>query len=439
MIDINLLRTEETFQKVLASEKKRFRDGSFAIEARDLDKEFIKKQYNLEQLKKGLNEINKKIKEIHKERKLKKEFDLNEIELQILITEKNECSKKIEAQNEDVLKTGEEVSKKLRLIGNILDDAVIFSKDENDNEILRTHENPQKIDCKILTHNLIMERLGGIEFLRGSKIVGHRGYFLKDDIALLEVALSRYAIDFAKKEEASSTYIQTPAFMKKEIMEKTCQLSDFDEQLYSVNDSHYLVATSEQPISALYMDERLERAELPKYFIGDSLCFRKEAGAHGKDNLGIFRIHQFHKLEQFVICEAEESKKYHERMIALTEKFLASLGFSTRTISIVSGEMNDAAAIKYDIEAYFPGQDCYRELASISNCLDYQSRDLNIRFGASKVDNKKIYVHMLNGTLCAIQRTMCGLLEIHQASKGVKVPLVLQKYMGKEFLDYVKN
>jgi len=185
------------------------------------------------------------------------------------------------------------------------------------------------------------------------------------------------------------------------------------------------------------MDEWLEAKELPIKYAGISPCFRKEAGAHGKDVWGIFRVHQFEKVEQFVITTPEESWKMHEEMIKVSEEFYQSLGLPYRIVNIASGALNDAAAKKYDLEAWFPGYNSYRELVSCSNCTDYQSRSANIRLRSDKSkDDTKKYVHMLNGTLSATERTMCCILENYQTDKGVKVPEVLIPYVGLEFLPY---
>ena len=232
--------------------------------------------------------------------------------------------------------------------------------------------------------------------------------------------------------------------MKQSIMQETCQLSDFEENLYKVvgqsaDEPMYLVATSEQPISALHRQEWIEPADLPIRYAGVSSCFRKEAGAHGRDVWGIFRVHQFEKVEQFCITTPEKSWEMHEEMIKIAETFYKDLELPYRVVNIVSGELNDAAAKKYDLEAWFPGYEAYRELVSCSNCTDFQSRGLEVRL-AIKNTKEKVYVHMLNATLCATERTMCCILENYQTPEGVRVPKVLQPFMGgKEFLPYSKK
>lgn len=221
-----------------------------------------------------------------------------------------------------------------------------------------------------------------VEFERGQNIAGHRGYFLKGPGVLLNQALINYGLTFLTSHEY--TPLQPPFFMKQSIMQETCQLSDFEENLYKVvgeskEEAMYLVATSEQPISALHRKEWLEPADLPFRYAGVSSCFRKEAGAHGRDVWGIFRVHQFEKVEQFCITTPEKSWEMHEEMIKIAETFYRNLELPYRVVNIVSGELNDAAAKKYDLEAWFPGYEAYRELVSCSNCTDFQSRGLEVR------------------------------------------------------------
>ena len=291
-----------------------------------------------------------------------------------------------------------------------------------------------------------MQWLGGYDSERGVKIAGHRGYFLTGWGVALNQALIHYGIKFLNSK--GYTPIQPPYFMKREIMGETAELADFDDMLYKVEgsgengeDDFYLIATAEQPISTMYRGEWLERNKLPLKYGGISPCFRKEAGAHGKDTWGIFRIHQFEKVEQFVICAPEDSWKYHEEMIKVSEEFYESLGLPYRVINIVSGALNNAAAKKYDLEAWFPGYGTYRELVSCSNCTDYQSRSAEIRLRTDKKveGDKKIYVHMLNGTLCATERALCCILENYQTEKGLNVPEVLRPFVGVDFIPYIED
>ena len=201
----------------------------------------------------------------------------------------------------------------------------------------------------------------------------------------------------------------------------------------------YLIATSEQPISVMYSDEWLKKADLPMRYCGYSSCFRKEAGSSGRDVWGIFRVHQFEKIEQFVFCEPDKSYDELEKLIKCAEEFWQSLNIPYRVVSIVGGALNNAAAKKYDLEGWFPGYGEYRELVSCSNCTDYQSRALNIKYGTKAQGEKsdKNLVHLLNSTLCATGRGMCVIIENNQTPEGIKIPEVLQPYLGgKDFFPY---
>lgn len=239
--------------------------------------------------------------------------------------------------------------------------------------------------------------------------------------------------------------LQTPFMMSKDVMAKTAQLDDFDEQLYKVvdgTDEKYLIATSEQPISAMHMNEWMLPGDLPKKYAGYSTNFRREAGAHGKDAWGTFRVHQFEKVEQFVLCNPEKSWEMFDEMFKNAEDFYQSLGIPYRVVAIVSGAFNQAAAKKYDLEAWFPFQGEYKELVSCSNCTDYQSRALEIRYGSKQMtDTKKKYVHCLNSTLSATSRTMCAIMENYQTEDGLRIPEPLRKYIpgAPDFLPFTKE
>jgi len=230
-------------------------------------------------------------------------------------------------------------------------------------------------------------------------------------------------------------------------MAKTAQLEQFDEELYKVVDGEaindkYLIATSEQPISAFHANEWLVSKDLPIKYAGFSTCYRREAGSHGRDAWGIFRVHQFEKVEQFLLTDPEKSWEAFDDMIGISEEFYKSLQVPYRVVAIVSGALNNAAAKKFDLEAWFPFQGEYKELVSCSNCSDYQSRALEIRYGAKQqTEIRKKYVHALNSTLCATERALCCLLENFQTEDGFKVPEPLRKYLpgAPDFIPFTKE
>lgn len=301
----------------------------------------------------------------------------------------------------------------------------------------------EKRSC--LSHHEVLTRLDGYDPERGVKVVGHRGYFLRNWGVFLNQAMINYGLEFLNAR--GYTALQTPQFMLKDYMAKTAQLEDFDEELYKVQDGDavndkYLIATSEQPISAFHADEWIMPKELPIKYAGFSSCYRREAGSHGRDAWGIFRVHQFEKVEQFVLTDPEKSWETFQEMIGYSEEFYKTLGVPYRVVEIVSGALNNAAAKKYDLEAWFPYQGEYKELVSCSNCTDYQSRALEIRFGNKlQTEIKKKYVHALNSTLCATERALCCLLENFQDESGFHVPEPLRKYLpgAPAYIEFTKE
>lgn len=356
----------------------------------------------------------------------------------------------------------------LKKIGNLVPDSVPVSDNEDHNAIVRSWGLEKVFDGEVpkefktvkelddaiskkpgkLSHVDLVPMLGLADTIKGSEIAGNRGYFLMGDGMLLNQALISYGLAFLCPR--GYTPIQTPFFMGKTAMAAVAQLSQFDDELYKVSgegEDKYLIATSEQPICAYHLNTWSDPKTLPKRYVGYSTCFRKEVGSHGRDTLGIFRVHQFEKIEQFCVTspDDDESWKMHEEMITTSEDFYKSLGIPFRTIAIVSGALNDAAAKKYDMEAYFPGSGAFRELVSCSNCTDYQARRVEARYGQSAggkklagAVNTKPYVHMLNSTLTATERTLCCLVENYQTENGMNVPDVLQPFMGgKKFIPFV--
>merc|ERR1719151_443590 len=245
--------------------------------------------------------------------------------------------------------------------------------------------------------------------------------------------------------------LYTPFFMKKEVMKEVAQLSQFDDELYKVVgkgsevegdktvSEKYLIATSEQPIAAFHRDEWVNEKDLPIKYAGVSTCFRQEVGSHGRDTRGIFRVHQFEKIEQFVITSPHDNKSWEslEEMIGNAEEFCKLLGIGYRVVCICSGALNNTAAKKLDLEAWFPGSGAFRELVSCSNCLDYQARRLRVRYGETKKMTGTEYCHILNATMCAVTRVICVLLEQNQTETGVTVPEALKMYMPEQYKEVI--
>ena len=316
-------------------------------------------------------------------------------------------------------------------IPNLIHESVPIGKDETANKEIRTWGNPPKFDFKIHDHIDISTDLDLVDLERAAKVAGARFYYLKNDLVRLNQALINYALDFLNKKNYS--LIQPPYMIKKESMEGAVISEDFEEVIYKIQDEDlYLIGTSEHAMAAMHSDEIMDGASLPIRYAGVSPCFRKEAGAHGRDQKGIFRVHQFEKIEQFVFSRPEDSWKEHERMLTIAEEFYQSLEIPHRVMLLSSADMGKISAKTYDIEAWMAGQNSFREIVSCSNCLDYQARRLKIRF-RDKTNEDTQYLHTLNSTLVATSRVLVSLLENFQTKDGhVAIPKILRNYIGKD-------
>lgn len=312
---------------------------------------------------------------------------------------------------------------------NLLDDSVPIGNDENDNVVIKYNGVVKKHDFPIADHIDIANNLDLIDIARAAKISGARFYFLKNDLVRLNQALIHFALAFLQKK--GYVLLQPPYMIRKEAIEGAAILEDLDQVIYKIDSEDlYMIGTSEHAMASMFMDEILEGSKLPFRFGGISPCFRKEAGAHGKDMKGIFRVHQFEKVEQFIYCSPENSKEEHESMLAVSEEFYEQIGIPNRVVLLCSADLGKISAKTYDIEAWLPGQNAYREIVSCSNCTDYQARRLRIRF-RNKANEETRLVHTLNSTLVATERTMVAIIENCQTAKQtIEVPMVLQKYMG---------
>ena len=301
--------------------------------------------------------------------------------------------------------------------------------EEKDFKIIETIGKPRDFSAegiKIKDHVEIGEGLKLIDLERGAKVSGSRFYYLIGDGALLELALVNFAIDIAQNH--GFTPIIPPALVKPAAMEGTGFLGQAAENVYRIEqDDMYLVGTSEVPLAAMHMDEILNNKELPVKYAGYSPCYRREAGSHGKDTRGIFRVHWFDKVEMFIFSNIEDADKIHTELLEIEKEILTKLELPFRVIDVATGDLGSSAARKFDCEAWIPSANVYRELTSTSNCTEFQARRLKIR---TRVGDKTSYVATLNGTLLAVTRTIVALLENHQQKDGsVYIPEFLQPYL----------
>ncbi|TFF92542.1 serine--tRNA ligase [Candidatus Thorarchaeota archaeon] len=324
-------------------------------------------------------------------------------------------------------------------IPNILHESVPYGEDEDGNVTIREWGGRPSFDFEVHSHVDLLDSLDIGDIPRAAKVAGSRFYYLKNELVSLDMAMQHMALDMLIKKGFTAIY---PPFMMRRLpYEGVTDLRDFEDMMYKIEDEDlYLIATSEHPIAAMYMDEIFEPGDLPIKFAGVSTCFRKEAGTHGKDTKGIFRVHQFTKVEQFVFGHPEESWNIHEELLENEEEFIQKLGLPYRIVNVCTGDIGIVAAKKYDLEFWFPGQQRYREGGSCSNCTSYQATRLNIKFRIAKGGLDKDYLHTLNSTMVANPRAMVALLENYQQEDGsVKIPKVLHRYLPSGLKEIVRK
>lgn len=446
-MDIRKVREDPDLIK--ENQKKRFLDPNIVDQILELDQQCVRTEYLRNQFRKAKNVATSSFKN-SKNNKDEHPLDdlvvlVNECEVdqlleiipKLITNILREVAKAITTKISDLENTfNEQLDKRDQLIfslGNLLHPDVPVFKDEKDNRVIRTLLVPkQDPTLTYLDHIDLLPKLGMVDYPNGTKVAGNRGYFLTGMGVKLNRALVNYALDFLEQE--GYHLMDTPHIVEQALMSKITQLADYEETLYKLDGyDKYLIATSEQPMTAMFSDTEVRPKQLPIRLAGVSTCYRKETGAHGRQTRGIYRVHQFEKVEQFVVCDPETSWELFDEMRNLSEKFLESLGIGYQVVKIVSGDLNNAAAMKDDIEGYFPGSDTYGELVSCTNCLDYFSQKIHTR-----LPNKK-WVHMLNCTLCANTRVLCCLVETHQTDKGIIIPEPLRGYMGgMDFIPFVE-
>lgn len=425
MLDIKVFR--ETPEKVIESEQKRFRETDNVEKVIEYDNLWREGLKRLNDLRSEKNKLSKSFKQA------KKDGNIQDVIAQS--KQVAEEIKQLEPKIEEYEKFRDEYRYK---VGNIIDEKVPISDTEDDNQIIKTYGEKPDFEFDALNHVDLIEKIDGADLQTASEIAGSRFYYLKEDILALNLALIQFAINELK--ENGYTPMQTPFFIKSEVAAETSELSEFEETLYKVeNEDLYLIATAEQTLAALHRNEIIDDEQLPLRYAALSTCFRKEAGSHGKDTLGIFRVHQFEKIEQFIYTTPDQSSEEHQRLLSVTEGIYQKLNLPYQIVAIVSSALNDNAAIKYDLEAWFPGSETYRELVSCTNCTDYQARKINTRYGKAGSGDAQI-LHTLNSTAIATERTICCILENYQQEDGsVRIPDVLVPYMNGKTVIEAKN
>jgi len=345
-----------------------------------------------------------------------------------LIDEAKKIPAQIKEKEAEMAALGEKVTRYLMGLPNLLHKSVPFGKDDSENLVVKTHGKASKPAFPLKHHGRLAAELGLADFERAVKISGNGFFYLKGDLALLDFALQRYAMDLLLKK--GFTLVQPPFLMRRKPYEGVVSLEDFETVMYKIEgDDLYLIATSEHPMAAMYQGEILEEKDLPIRYAGTSPCFRREIGKHGLDERGFFRVHQFNKIEQFVFCKPEDSWKEFEALAKNSEALLEGLGIPYQKVNVCTGDIGLIPTKKYDINGWSPREGKFIELMSCSNCTDYQARRLGIRF--RKKNGEKAVVYTLNNTMVATTRMLRVIIENYQTKKGtIKVPKVLQKYMN---------
>ena len=315
---------------------------------------------------------------------------------------------------------------------NILHESVPVGKDDTENVEIKREGRVRTFDFELQNHGQLAVERGWADFERATKISGAGFYFLKSSLVLLDLALQRFAIDLLAQK--GYTPVIPPYMINRSSYEGVTDLGDFEKVMYKIDgDDVYLIATSEHPIGAMYKGEIFETKDLPLRLAGISPCFRREIGAHGLDTKGLFRVHQFTKVEQFVFCRPEDSWEIHEELLANAEEMYRKLEIPYRVVNICTGDIGTVAAKKYDIEAWMPRENTYKEVVSCSNCTSYQAVRLNIKVRDKSNFESKQHVHTLNSTAVATSRVMRAILENFQNKEGlVEIPKILRPYMNDQ-------
>ncbi len=421
MLDINFIKDNKEVIKAGAKKKRIDFDVEELLSVDDDRRSILQ---DVEKLRERQNKANEKISKASGEEK------------ESAIKEMRDLKEELQKKEAKLQKVMEEWRTLMVKVPNIPDVSVPDGKDDEDNKEIKSWGEEPKFTFDAKSHVEMAKILDLADFERGAKISGFRGYFLKNDGVLLNFAVWQHALNFFLK-RGGFTPIMTPALMNKDVFLGTGYIPQGEDDLYKTQDDQYLAGTSEVPIMGYYMDEVIDKKDLPLKFLGFSSCFRREAGSHGKDTKGLMRVHEFYKFEQVILCDAnhQESVTWHEWINENTEAFVQSLGIPYRVVVNCGGDLGLGQVKKYDIELWIPSENKYREISSASYFHDFQTRRLNIR---SRDENGKMYfVHSLNCTATPTPRLLISILENNQQEDGsVVIPEALIPYMGgKKILE----
>lgn len=424
-------------------------DIRFVRENQKLVRENIRKKYQDEKLilvDKAIENYSKLLKLKKQEEELRHRRNQLSLEINSLVKRKVDASavikevKGIPGKIKDLENKRHEVeleiSSQLLQIPNIMHSSVPKGKDHTQNKVIKKQGNVPKFNFKIKNHVELGEQLGVLDFDSSAETSGNGFYYMKGKLALLNQALIRFVIDFMQSRKYQ--YIETPLMISRKVAAAAGDLEAFEKALYKIEGSDlYMIPTAEHSLLGMHSNNVLSESELPKKYFSYSMCFRKEIGSHGINEKGLWRTHQFNKVEQFIFCKPEESWKIYEELRKNTEQIFQKLKLPYRILESCSGDLGNWKAKSEDLEVYRSTTGQYEEVTSLSNCTDYQSRDLNIKFVNKK--GEKQVVHTLNNTAIATSRALVTIMENYQTKDGeIKVPIVLQKYCGFQKIEKLK-
>ena len=418
MIDIKLIR--ENPELVKENIKKKFQDEKIPLvdKIKALDEKWRKLKYKEDDLRRERNNISKEINELKKNKKDAKQE----------IKKAKKIPEKIEKLQVKRKKLEEKIREIMYKIPNMIHKSVPVGKDDSENVELKMVGKIRKFNFPVKNHVELIEALGLGDFDASAKVSGKGFYYLKKELALLNQALIRFAIDFMQKK--GYEYIETPLMLNEKSIYASMDKYAIKESVYSIEEENLnLIGTAEQSLLVMHSNDTILETELPKKYFSYSMCFRKEIGAHGINEKGLWRTHQFNKVEQFIFCKPEDSEKLYEELLKNSEEILTELELPYRVLQLCTGDLADWKYQSADLEVYRPTTKNYGEIVSLSNCTDYQARKLNIK-SIDEKGNRRI-LHTLNNTALATSRIMVAILENNQQKDGsVEIPKVLWKYMG---------
>ncbi len=428
MIDIKLIR--ENPELVKENIKKKFQDEKLPLvdEVRKLDEQWRKIKYGEDELRSKRNKISEEINQFMKAKK--------KSEAEKLIKEAKKIPDEI-AKSEDKRKKLEDKIKEIMYkIPNIIHSSVPIGKSDKENVEIKKIGTPKKFDFKVKSHVELGEDLGVLDFDTSAEVSGKGFYYMKGDLALMNSALVNYARDFMIKN--GFEYVEPPLMIRKDVLTGVYSNAEIEAMSYKIDgEDLFLIATSEHPLIGQFIGKTFVKKDLPIKQTGYSMCFRKEIGSHGIDEKGIYRTHQFNKVEMVLVCEPEESYEWYDKMLNFSIELFKGLDIPIRVLECCSGDLADLKAKSCDLEAWSPRQEKYFEITSLTNMEAAQARRLNMRVDAGK---EKYFPHTLNNTAIATSRALVAIMENNQQKDGsIKIPKVLQPYMGgKKVIKKVK-